>query len=506
MPRASFNYDLDDFAVFTGGRLTGGVGIFSGGDPLVWFGNVFQGNGFGAVGGDLDDSVCAPGQYDVLVNGQFTGIPQCVIDSGSAGAAAGTGDTQSIDPNLTMPSVLRANIGFSSGLDFADTGFFSNWNLNLDYIYSRYRNPLTVVDLAQAPNPRLGISGYTIDGRPLYSAIDPTDTDSVNCAAELVQASPPVWANVTPGCFGTRIGRDDELMLTNGGSYESHIASAVLAKTFDGGLFTPSGSVDFSLGYSYTDAQDSRNMYNSTAGSNYDRTAAFDRQNPDVSRGFYSSKHNIVVRTSLREEFFDDLATRLGVTFVARSGRPYSLTFSGSGTFMDSSSGSDNALLYIPTGVDDPNISPSSNMTAVADLAAWAAAYGCAKGYVGRTIDRNTCSNDWYYDMDLSFSQEIPGPGRLFGKNDKLKLYATMDNFLNFLDSDWNVHRRRNFAGLQTVASTLSQNPSTGVGPVDAEGRYIITGFRGADAIAADNQINYSSSTWRLKVGVSYDF
>src|SRR3546814_9262458 len=72
-------------------------------------------------------------------------------------------------------------------------------------------------------------------------------------------------------------------------------------------------------------------MYNSTAGSNYDRTAAFDRQNPAASRSFFSSKHNITTRLGFREEFFEDLSTRFAVSFVARSGRPYSLTFTGAG-------------------------------------------------------------------------------------------------------------------------------------------------------------------------------
>src|SRR3546814_9616803 len=90
-------------------------------------------------------------------------------------------------------------------------------------------------------------------------------------------------------------------------------------------------------------------------------------------------------------------------------------------------------------------------MTAVQELVAFASGLGCAKKYLGRSIPRNSCSNDWYFDMDLSFSQEIPGPGRLFGRNAKLKLYATMDNFLNFLDQDWKVQRRRNFEELQDI-------------------------------------------------------
>src|SRR3546814_2175199 len=79
----------------------------------------------------------------------------------------------------------------------------------------------------------------------------------------------------------------------------------------------------------------------------------------------------------------------------------------------------------------------------------------------------------------------------------KLKLYATMDNFLNFLDQDWNVQRRRNFVGLQDIATLEG---------IDDQGRYIIDGFNGIDAFNGDNQINTSSSAWRLKVGVSYEF
>ena len=78
---------------------------------------------------------------------------------------------------------------------------------------------------------------------------------------------------------------------------------------------------------------------------------------------------------------------------------------------------------------------------------------------------------------------------------DKFRLTVTMDNFLNFLDSDWNVFRRRDFEGLVNVANV----PGT---PVDSAGRYIISGFA-ADDVA---QIQSSSSLWRLKVGLSYQF
>ena len=501
MPRFALTYDFaDDFSVFSRSQLRGGVGIFSGGDPLVWFGNAFQNNGFGFATGTTSDAACGTGPIDVVQNGQFTGLPACFQASASSQAARGLGDTQSINAAIEQPSVVRANVGFSSGLDFTDSGLFSAWAFNVDYIYSHYRNPLTVVDLSQTPDIRKGLNGYTIDGRPIYAAIDPT---VAGCGATLTGLNPaPVWTGVTAACFNT--GRDDELQLINSDGYDSHVASVILSRQFDRGVFTEGGDVFFSVGYAYTDAQDRRSMYNSTAGSNYDYVAAFDRQDPDAARSFYSSTHNISTQLNFREEFFDDLSTRLSVSFIARSGRPYSLTFTGGGIFNDSASGFENALAYIPTGSTDPNIAPIDLSSAagralavqVDELADFARNLDCAKDYVGQSIERNTCSNDWYFDLDLGFSQEIPGPGRLFGVNDRIRLYATFDNFLNLLDSSWNVQRRRNFAGLQDVAQ---------VSGVDNQGRYIFSGTN-LGAYESDNQVNVSSSVWRVKVGASYQF
>ncbi len=487
-PRFAVDYDAGDFGPLVGVRLKAGVGIFSGGDPLVWFGNAFQNNGFLTSQGTLGTPQCPSAAINVLPGGVFTGIPQCIIDQAQGSAAAGNGDTQSIDPDLKMPSVLRFNAGLSARL--GDGGsFFSGWNLNLDYIYSRYRNPLTLVDLSQVPDFRIGLNGFSIDGRPILRAIEPT---RAGCTAVLVQDGVGLtYSNVNASCFGTS--RDDELQLTNAGGYRSQIASVLLSKNFQGGLLTSGGSAFLNFGYAFTDSQDRRSMYRSTAGSNYDGVAAFSRQNPDVSRGFYASKHNFTLAAQFTEAFFgEDAKTGFGLTFVARSGRPYSLTFGGSGAFYDSASGSDNALLYIPTGIDDPNLSPTSNASAVQSLVNYVNALPCAKKFAGRTISRNSCENPWFFDLDLNFSQEFPGP---LGGNDKFRFTATMDNFLNFLNSDWNVFRRRDFEGLVNVVSPAST-------PVDVQGRYVINSYGPDDAA----QVQSSSSLWRLKIGLSYQF
>ncbi len=499
LPRLGLTYDVADFAIFARTQLHGGVGIFSGGDPLVYFSNAFSNNGSNIGLGTTALAPCPIGRIKVTdASGKFTGVPSCIVTAGSNAAAQFNGNTQSIDPGFKIPTVLRANFGFQTEMNLTDKGFFNGWNLAADFIYSRYRNPANIVDLAQAVNPARGLNGFTIDGRPLYSVIDPIRP---GCTATLADRSTATYNNITAACFaGVSSSYGGFLMLTNAGGFESKIASVILSKNFDRGIITPGGGVFVSLGYAYTDSQDRRNLYNSTATSNYGQTAAFDRQNPVASTGFYQSRHNISASVTFTETFVADYKTRFGFTYVGREGRPYSLTFTGNGVFNPTQGGlttSDNALVYLPTGVSDPNISPTSNLTEVQRLVDFASGLGCAKKYLGRTIPRNTCTNSWYNDIDLSFSQELPGPGRLFGVEDKIKLFATMDNFLNFLDKGSNINRRRNFFGVQDIASTSG---------VDAQGRYIITSAAGSNTFVSDNGINLSSSVWRAKIGVSYQF
>lgn len=509
LPRVALNYDLHNDGLFARTNVRLGAGIFSGGDPLVWFGNAFQNDGSAFALGDTRAAGCPAGQINVRPSGSFTGVPTCIAAGAQATAASNQGNTQSIDPDIKMPTVLRLNAGLQTQVNLTQGGFFSGWNLNLDYIYSKYKNPYGLVDLSQAVAiagvANSGLNGRTIDGRPIYKTIDLLAT---GCTGRLVEpGAPPVFANLNTACFTGS--RGAELQLTNTAGYRSHNASVLLSKSINHGLFTEGGSTYFTIGYAYTDAQDRRNMYNSTAGSNYGQTAAFDRQDPAASTGFFQSRHNISTSLNFRNEFFKDLGTSIGLTFVARSGRPYSLTFTGNGVFNPTNGGlttQDNALAYIPAGLNDPNVVYTDTVVAgvVTQTGAQKAAIldtfinglGCANKARGTSITRNTCTNDWYYDMDLTISQELPGPGRLFGRDDKIKVYAMVDNFLNLLDSGWNVQRRRNFFGVQDIATTS----------VDAAGRYVISSVAGIGTFDTDNAINVSSSVWRLKVGVSYNF
>ncbi len=498
LPRLGFTYDLYNEGFFRSTVLKGGVGIFGGGDPTVWFSNAFSNNGFSTGNGSTAAAGCSTlprsgGKIDVVVNGQFTGFPQCAADAGGAIAAAGRSSVQSTDPDLKLPSVVRANIGLQTTFG-TEGGFFSNWNLNLDYIYSQFRNPLNWAELPYAINTTKGLNGFTADGRPIYQGIDLLDARCSGATYSGPSGTTGGYTGVTAACLNTR--RVDEIQLTNAGKYESHVASVVLSKNF-GGMFTDNGNLRVNLGYAFTDAENRRAARSSTATSNFGKSAYFDVQDPEAATSNYQTKHNITFAANLREEFFGDYGTEIGLVFIARSGRPYSLTFDGS-PFNSLSSSRDSALLYVPTGPNDPNVSPLSNAASVQSLIDYVAGTNC-KYTPGETIKANTCEAKWYYDMDMRISQELPGFGRFAGLKDRFTLFADFDNVLNLLDNSWNVFETvpgNTFAGGDGSLVDVVD------GGVDSQGRYIISGFSPDDGV---NRVS-SASIWKIQVGVRYEF
>ncbi|MEO9078534.1 MAG: Oar protein, partial [Rhodanobacter sp.] len=82
------------------------------------------------------------------------------------------------------------------------------------------------------------------------------------------------------------------------------------------------------------------------------------------------------------------------------------------------------------------------------------------KYHQGQTAGRNGDRAGWLNQIDLSFSQEIPG---IFKGNKgviKLDLY----NFTNLLNKHWGIEKRANFPGYRNLADFYG---------VDKDGKYI---------------------------------
>lgn len=517
LPRLSATYQFDNEGFLSNSSVTGGVGIFSGGDPVVFFSNAFSNDGF--TQGNVTTNNCAAGQLvrgaggkiDVVdANGNFTGIPQCVLNAGEGIASTGGGNVQSIDPNFDLPTAVRANLGFST--DFGtESGFFSNWHLNLDYVYTRFNDTLAVVDLLQQINPSLGLNGFTVDGRPIYSPIDPL---RAGCNARIVGTggNNPQYTGLSAACFNApAAGRplqdfqtatlQEFIQLTNGDSFDSHNFSVVLTKQFSEGLLTEGGSFNVNFGYAFNDSQQAGNFRSATADSNFDGTASFDAQNVGVSQSGFETRHNFTLALNLREEFIDDYSTSIGIFFRAAEGRPYSLVFDdASPTFRGSLSAEENILAYIPTGINDPNISPLSNQAALQSYVNALNGQGIISELncqftPGQTIGRNTCRNPWTFDMDFRFSQELPFLGKVTGiKQDKIELYVDVANALNLIDENWNSVR---------TLGGFEQRVALVQGSFDPQGRYVISNFNASQGRADTAE---GATAWRIQFGVRYEF
>lgn len=508
LPRLSATYQFDNEGFLSSSSVTGGVGIFSGGDPVVYFSNAFSNDGF--TQGNVTTNNCAAGQLvrgagskiDVVdASGNFTGVPQCVLNAGEAIASQGAGNVQSIDPNFDVPTAVRANIGFATELG-AQSGFFSNWRLNLDYVYTRFNDTLAFVDLLQQVNPSLGLNGFTVDGRPIYS---PIDTLRAGCNAQIVGAggNNPQYTNLSAACFGPQNSTVQEfLQLTNGESFDSHNISVVLTKQFSQGIITDGGSVNINMGYAFSDSEQTQNLRSATSDSNFDGTAAFDPQNVGVSQSGFETRHNFTLAMNFREEFIEDYSTSLGIFFRASEGRPYSLVFDdATPTFRGTLSAEENILAYVPTGLNDPNISPLSNQAA---LASYVDAVLNGQGLVselnckftpGQTIDRNSCRNPWTFDMDVRFSQELPFLGKLTGiTKDKVELYVDVANALNLIDENWNSVR---------TLGGFEQRVALVQGSFDPQGRYVVSNFNANQGRADTAE---AATAWRIQLGVRYEF
>ena len=489
MPRFGFTYDAP-FDIAGDWEFRGGAGVFTGGDPTVWFSNAFSNSGNNQASANTQAAGCTAADFNVLSGGQFTGVPQCVIDAAGASATLGTADTQSTDPNLKLSTVIRSNLGFTYNTNFSGgDGFFDNWRVDVDWIFSQFRNPYNFVDLSQTFDITEGLNGFTADGRPIYAAIDPTNA---GCNADLqgTGGTPPVFTGVTADCFaGVR--RDDEIQLTNSKGFGAHTGSFIMSKEFDTEVFNAPGTFNVSLGYAFTDSQNRRDLRSSRSVSNFDDQALFDRQNPAASTAAFETRHNISIALNAKQEFIKDYPTSLGLFFGFRSGRPFSYTFAGGGDFADSSSGSDNALLYVIEGVNDPLISPNSDANAVAELDRYIGDIKCLSRARGTTFNRNGCRDSWTEDLDLRFEQDLPVPGDF--AEDRLTFFVDVDNVLNLIDSGWNVFDRVDDEdGLLELADIA----------VDSNGLYEITNFSPDE----DRQVVSSATVWAVQFGIRYEF
>ena len=373
-PRVAFTWDVSSKL-----DLRGGIGLYSGGNPNVWYSNNYSNNNvvqFGADGGDYGLENGATSLFDIdyglCEDGVPVGpgycVPQSMVDAVAAGAGSNF-EINYLDPSFDIPSEWKYALGATYFLDapegdsFLMKAFGGAYTLTTDVLYTVAQDSAIWVhgDLEQTGT----VTGPNGGTYPQYSSVREASFELTNASEEA----------------------------------KSLLVSASISKDY--------GDFDWSLGYAYSDAEDVNPMTSSVAFSNYTNRAFVDPQEAIASRSDYNITHRFTAIANYEKAFFGDNMTKVSVFGQANSGAPYSIVWDG-----DTSTGCD---IYCFTPYLDG-----------VDHVLW---------FDGeRFQERNEHESGWWSKVDLKVEQEFPGYG-----DDKASVFMVIDNFTNLLNDEWGV-------------------------------------------------------------------
>ena len=406
-PRFGFNWQANDRLI-----VRGGVGIFSGGTPDVYLSNSFSNTGQLTNSIDISRSGntnCATSNTCDALTGLTGGtIGQSVTNflSTNTGSLA-LAPTDNIDPDLKIARKWKASLQ-------ADYEIGNGWFVGGQFLYDKNIYGYTWTDLRSVQ------IGTLPDGRPRY------------------------------GTIGGTSGTNRDLQMTNSEKGRAYFATARFSKAFDFGL-----SLDGS--YTYSNVKDEGALTSSTSSSNYGNNAFVDPNRAAYGRSIYEYTHQWKAGVDFKREFFGDNETRISLFGEYRSGRPYSVTMldnsGGRGAVFGTAGNLGNMLLYIPTGPNDPLVQfgshtvTSGGVTTTVTAAQNEAAFNTLIGQLGLEgsrggiVRKNSQTSPDFFKVDLHLSQELPA----FVGKAKFKVFADIENVLNFIDSDWGSLRQVSF-------------------------------------------------------------
>lgn len=493
-PRLSFKYDAPK-ALFGDTKVNFGAGVFGGGDPTVFFSNSYSNTGFNfatANSAGTGSTCTAANLATAFSGGVFQGLPSCILQQEATGILAGSGPVNAADPNLKLPSVIRANFDITHITNFggAAHGLFDNWQLNASYIHSAFRNSFRFEDLAQA------IVGTTSVGGFRYQTVDPL---LAGCNLRFAGIGQGFTGTYTTACNGAT-SRSGDIVLTNvdGGSGNSDTLAVSADKTFNysAPFIDLPGSLHVILGYAFTNSRDRSNNGATTAASGVTNTVVPFVLNelPTSPSGFFAA-HNITLTVDEKQEFFRDLTSRFTFFFNVRSGSRFTYAAAAAGIAPGLNSNSFYQL-YVPSSplaTGDPRVTYASTFN-LAAFNQFIADNGLEQ-FRGGFVPRNFSKNDYFFDLDFSFKQDLPTPVKGF----KVQFYATINNLLNLIGREGNIFRSQ--GGDRSTVVNLANFS----GPIVAGAVNPIT-YSTFVPGGVPQTVNVNASAWQAKFGLEFKF
>ena len=426
-PRVGFTWGVRDDL-----QMRGGFGLYSGGNPNVWISNSYSNDGLTnvqvnvrnfSVGSILDGSL-------PITGAPGSSPPQALFDAVAATTAANASDSNLalIDPNFKQPAEWKAALGATWMMP-------GDVQMDVDWLHSKAVDSALYVDLSQE------IVGMTSAGFPIY--------------------------DYTNG--------EDNFMLTNSKhNADSDIYSVNFSKYWDNGL-------DMSFGYAYTEAEDVSPMTSSVAGSNFSNLAVTDINNPKPGTSNYEVPHRLTLRASWGHDFWGDYETRITLFGYSKQGQGQSYIMGRNNLEGDGFFG--RHLLYVPTGLSDPNVVFDSGFD-TDGFFAWVKKEGLKSGMT----ERNSQNADWSTRFDLRINQDLP-----FIKSSKARLYMKVYNLGNMLNDSWGLVNDAEFFSVAAVRASVNDS-----------GQYVFSRFSGSDTSVS--YVRENRSVWEVRFGLEVNF
>jgi hypothetical protein len=457
-PRVSFNYAFDTERMM---QLRGGFGLFITNPPAVWIGNIYSN-----PGGNVVSYNCGPTQ-----RGCSTDLPAFSPDpyhqnTGTPGTGAQTVNT--LDPNFRLPSAWKYTLGYDAELPWL--GVIGTVN----YEHIQQRNAIWYQDL------NLGApTGMLPDGRNTYYQRRYADP---RADGQFSRAN----AN---GDFSDAI-----INLANTHKGKTDQVSVQLRKPF-------SNNWAASAAVTWSHTTDVNPGLSSVASSSYKQAYVTNPNENVASTSNYNIPLRALISVSWRHAFFGNYYTSVSAVYDGHDGHPYSWAF-GNDANGDSFV---NDLVYIPRQ-GDIEFRDGTTAAQIQQFYAYIQSNEYLREHQGSIAERNGTRAPWFNQLDVSFSQEIPG---IF-KGNKGEIRFDIYNFLNMLDKHWGIEKRADFPGVRDLANFYGVDPKTGKYIYDISGSDYLDDNGNYSPRSVPTYVDYINGDiaqrWQVQLTVRYTF
>lgn len=393
-PRLGFEYKP---AMLPRTTVSGGLGLFAGGDPKVWTSNSFS-------------PFFAEAPTTLFSNVSFDTIPQAQLNAVANTNLSTLQPIDVIDPSFDIPSDWKASVKVDQEFDlnFGDMfNFGSNYLVSAQILHTRVNKGFQWRNIAQTQLASTQPQGVAPDGRPIFADLN-------------------------------ALGIRNVTMLTNFDGGKSTAYSLALSKAFENGF-------DFYASYAYQDIETRTEGTSSRGVSNWNGISALNRNYPELGRAPFETEHAFKLGFGYEKEIFGTLLSEFRVFGQFNKGSPYSYMFDIAnnnalfGRAGQNENPFDNVPLYSPSrsggSFNDPNVvfRTTFNQTAFYNFAE---AVGLPNGGVDQRYNR---SATWNQKWDFQYAQELPFSS--FGweplSRGKVKFTLDVENIANLLNDEW---------------------------------------------------------------------